>query len=212
MFVHPVPPHSVFTVRSDGSDLHGTGIPYGYFGRTNVHWSSNGNSIYLLHHNYPIKEFSVAGALLSDGIGFTGPDLDVLPDDKFGYMYAGQDGYVALFDPTTGASQTLNFVPYASSTFDIAYSESSNSLLWVLDSIVGITNIQTGTQTILSEKGEAYKRFHSAAGTKNGYLAYVAQLASVGLTTESSSSIQFRSELRLINAGGTEERRLVLDF
>jgi len=198
--------HSVFTLRPDGSNLFGTEIPFGYFDSHNVRWSLDGESIYLAHLAANIVQFNIAGTLLSSDIDLPAPDFDYLPDGRIGYIGSG----IHIFDPTTGNSEMLDALPYISNRYDVAYSEKHNALFWAADTVVGLTNIETGQTTLLKVGGNDVVRYYNTAASTNGYLAYKAYVISPTLSTNNSRAV--RTELRFINADGTNERRLVLDF
>lgn len=208
VFVRADPPHSVFTIRPDGSGLTGTLVPFPYGDAENLKLSKDGTS-FLIYEPYRVSKFTINGQLIMEDIGLLAHDFDYLPDGSLGYFNATQD-VIGTFDLETGVSVILFDVPYLSNRFDIAYSAKHNGLLWAVDTVVGLTNIETGQTTFLKQIPTKVGWYWYTACSSNGYLAYVARVRSPSLSVPCASMV--RNEIRFINADGTNERTLVLDF
>jgi len=206
IFVTAVQSNSVFFMNSDGTDLVATDVPINYYQADNIRWSLNSNGFTLIYGTSNLYHFNNSGQPIQDTLGLLAQDFDYLPDGKIGYIGSG----IGIFDPQTGSSEILDASSYVSSRYDVAYSEKHNALFWAVDTVVGLTNVETGQTTLLKDGGNDVVIYNNTAASTNGYLAYKAYVISPTLSTNSTRAV--RTELRFINADGTDERRLVLDF
>lgn len=200
--------HGVAQANPDGTGLISTQVPPNFFQADNIRWDENGQGFTLAYSSGTgIFHFDSLGQQTSAITSFDAQDFDYLLEGRIGYLGSG---HIGIFDPITGISEMLYDILHPSNKYDIAYSSKHNGLIWSTDTVVGLTNIETGQTTILKVGAYGIAHYSSVTASTNGYLAFRANVVSPTLST--SNSRLERDELRFINADGTEERRLVLDF
>lgn len=204
--VAPNPPHSVYIMDADGSNLIATLVPFGFGDARNIRWSLDGET-FLIHQVTKISKFSTSGQLMVDDLGLNATDFDFLPDGRIGYINSLEIG---IFNPDNQSSQVIEQTGFGSAVYEISYSSTDSAFLWCADSLVALTPIETGQHTVLTKREGGWKLYAATAATKSGYLAYVVEVNSLALST--STVWQMRRELRFINSDGTNERTLILDF
>ena len=202
----------VYHINADGTDL--SAVNGSFHLIYDLLWCPDGQSFLISDQEslgfVNAKEYSSDGTIEDDDIGIQSfGALDYLPNGHVAYRLMD----VGVFDRATQSTTIIDQnVPPPGSNPGIAYVDTSESLLWSCDSMVGLTNIETGQQTPLSfGNSTSLRRLRGAASSANGYLTYVAQVASTSLS-QNSPTVYYRTEIRFINPDGTDERRLVLDF
>jgi hypothetical protein len=207
LFIHGSNPHAVFHMNPDGSNLTSTAVPINYQQARNISWLSNEDGFALMFTTSNIYYFDPLGEPIQDTlVGLLAFDFDHLPDGRIAYI----SDHIGIFNPANGTSEILFDATLLGSQLDIAYSAKHNGLLWAVDTMVGLTNIETGQTAFLKQIPSKVGWYWYTGCSSNGYLAYVARVRSPSLSDPCARMV--RNELRFINADGTEERRLVLDF
>ncbi|GEM_PF-1564831 len=198
-------PNSVITMTSTGSSI--VEIPYYNPFIKNIVWHPEGETFLLYWDGTSGVTMDMQGVIQSEFTNIYAADFVFLPDGNIGFIsYQG----IGIYNPSSNSSSIIDPFNILSTQYDIAYCAIDHTLLWSTDTVTATTNIETGIRSNLALRGEVYRWHHEAATAKNGTLAYVTDVVSLSLSN--TSEWYYRSELRFINADGTNERRLVLDF
>ncbi len=197
----------VGTIKPDGDSL--TTVPYSLSQAENIRWCSDLTSFLIAKHSALsgiVRRVSLDGEVLNEDIGFYGSGFDYISNETIGYIGSG----VGIFNQTIGTTELLDPTVVGGNHYDIAYSANDNALIWSVDTLVALTDKQTGQRIVLANGYHPVRYYKGVVASKIGYLAYIAELTSQSLSSPSEWFI--RTEIRLINPDGTGERRLVLDF
>jgi hypothetical protein len=157
-----------------------------------------------------ISHIGLDGQVLSNDMNMgLNPGSDFLFLSETSIAYAGED--IGLYDIQLATHQLFEEIGVLTTQSDLAYSKPINSLFWcVADTLIGLTDLETGGRIDLTTGLRHERYYRSTSATDNGYLAYVAEITSPALSTNTLRYV--RSEIRFINPDGADERRLLLDF
>ncbi len=198
-------PMCIATINADGSGLE---IPSYVAGVDLLEWHPNDSSFLTRSIFSGLNHVAMNGDIINEGLGFSilPIGIDVVPDGRIAF---NNGATIGLFNLDAQTSEVIDDQVSNERFLDIAYSEPYNSLLWTTDTMLYLSDIETGQRTPLAY-GFRNRVYARTQATSNGYLAYIAH---VGYTEFSNAhDIYGNTELRFINPDGTDERRLVLDF
>lgn len=154
-------------------------------------------------------EMNLSEEIINETEGIFPRDLVLISDSSFGYAQLDEIGVLNRQLEQASIVQT-NYI-YGNHYCRVGYSPENNSLIWVLDTILGSTNLNTW-QSLTLKKGRSrgLVYFDNVSCSINGYIAYVTHVISSSLS--SAGVHMMRSEIRLINPDGSDERRLMFDI
>ncbi len=194
----------IVIVNSDGSDQNSLQLEQWKYGA--VDWATDQLSFFLSpKYSVIASHIDLNGQFIDSDLGISTSGFSIKDSMMYYINYFGIYS-LNINSGTGGLEDQLGFI----SNGDIDYDAHSNSIIWCTDSIVAASNLETGQRTELLRNGDVHRLNKEIAVSSNGIIAYSSEVLSLSLST--SAVWKYRTELRFINADGTNERRLVLDF